>query len=140
LRKAAVSPDPLDPLDPVFVALSDATRRSVMQLLASEGAATATELSGRFPVTRQAIAKHLVVLAEAGLAVAAREGRETRWQLTPAALSPAMGWMANLGRGFDDRVADLSRHLDRQRASRGIGFRPPLSAAASKDPRRPPAT
>ncbi|MEA3077980.1 MAG: hypothetical protein QOF60_2888 [Actinomycetota bacterium] len=123
----------LDPLDPVFVALADPTRRSVMQLLSGSGGATATQLAEQFPVTRQAIAKHLQVLADAGLAVSARAGRETQWRLTPAALGPAMAWMGGLDAGFDDRVADLQRHLERQRAARATpGFRAPLSAAASK--------
>ena len=124
----------LDPLDPVFLALSDPTRRSVMELLAGSGPATATSLAAQFPVTRQAIAKHLQVLADAGLAVSERAGRETQWTLTPAALRPAAAWIADLDRGFADRVADLQRHLERQRAGRATppGFRPPLPAAARK--------
>ena len=55
-------------MDAVFVALADSTRRRVLELLAAEGGATATQLAGSFPVTRQAIAKHLQVLADAGLA------------------------------------------------------------------------
>ena len=109
----------------VFVALADATRRQVLEVLASGGVATATQLSTRFPMTRQAIAKHLQVLADAGLVRSERAGRETLWELTPAALSPAMGWMADLGGGFDDRVAALQRHLGERRADRDITSSPP---------------
>ena len=113
--------DPIDATDPVFVALSDATRRRVLALLASEGDATATQLSGAFPVTRQAIAKHLQVLADAGLAASERRGRETHWTITPAALQPAIAWMSDLAdAGFDDRLADLRRHLGERAASRGV--------------------
>src|SRR5258705_2603881 len=51
----------------VFTALADPTRRAILATLAAQGPATATDLAGRLPVTRQAIAKHLALLAEAGL-------------------------------------------------------------------------
>jgi DNA-binding transcriptional ArsR family regulator len=137
-------------VDLVFVALADTTRRRVLELLASEGGATATQLAGSFPVTRQAIAKHLQVLADAGLAASERHGRETRWMVTPSALTPAIAWMTELAAsgdeaGFDDRVAALRRHLGERSAERGIGIRPrpappasPLHIAASNRPARPP--
>ena len=53
----------------VFVALADPTRRAILAALASGGPATATDLAG-LPITRQAIAKHLALLAEAGLVTA----------------------------------------------------------------------
>ncbi len=98
-------PLPMDgphPMDAVFVALADGTRRRVLELLAAEGPSTATQLSGQFPVTRQAIAKHLHVLAEAGLAASERQGRELQWSPTPRALRPAVAWMTSqLGAGPD---------------------------------------
>jgi DNA-binding transcriptional ArsR family regulator len=133
-------------VDLVFVALADATRRRVLELLAEEGGATATQLAGSFPVTRQAIAKHLQVLADAGLATSERRGRETQWTVTPSALAPAIDWMSRLGEsGFDDRLAALQRHLGERSAERGIGIRPrpeapssaPLRIAASGRPSRP---
>src|SRR6201997_4292998 len=51
----------------VFVALADPSRRAILAALASGGPATATDLAGQLPITRQAIAKHLALLAEAGL-------------------------------------------------------------------------
>src|SRR5580698_1859205 len=54
----------------VFAALADPTRRAILAALASGGPATATDLAGRLPITRQAIAKHLALLAEAGLVTA----------------------------------------------------------------------
>src|SRR5205814_8220615 len=62
----------------VFEALADPTRREVVRRLAQGGPATATELAGDLPVTRQAVAKHLATLAEAGLVTSDRQGRETR--------------------------------------------------------------
>jgi predicted HTH transcriptional regulator len=57
----------------VFTALADPTRRAILAALVSQGPATATDLAIRLPITRQGIAKHLVLLAEAGL-VAAEPG------------------------------------------------------------------
>jgi DNA-binding transcriptional ArsR family regulator len=99
-----------DPAGPVFAALADRTRREVLQAIAARGTATATELASELPVTRQAVAKHLAVLAGAGLVAGRREGRETRYRPTPAPLGEAIGWMATVGAEWDDRLAALQRH------------------------------
>jgi DNA-binding transcriptional ArsR family regulator len=98
----------------VFAALADPTRREVIRCLA-EGPATATELAARFPVTRQAVAKHLGLLDEVGLVVATREGREMRYQLRPEPLRDAMSWMATVGARWDDRLASLQQLLAKKR-------------------------
>ena len=113
-------------LDPVFSALADGTRRGVIEALASTGEATATELSRRFPVTRQAIAKHLHALAEAGLVDVERAGREARWRLTPAPFDDAMRWLARAGGQWDARLDALERHLEERRA-RGSGSATPTT-------------
>jgi DNA-binding transcriptional ArsR family regulator len=95
----------------VFQALADPTRRKVIALLSSSGPVTATQLAGRLPITRQAIAKHLAALAEAGLVSAAREGREVRYRLTPPPLRDAVSWMATVGAEWDARLDALRRHL-----------------------------
>src|SRR5260370_13222268 len=59
----------------VFAALADPTRRAILAALAARGPATATDLAVDLPVTRQAIAKHLALLAEAGLGTAQPGGR-----------------------------------------------------------------
>ncbi len=94
---------------PVFAALSDPTRRAVLEAVASRGTATATELAGEVPVTRQAVAKHLQVLADAGLVSPERAGREQRYRLTPAPFTEAVAWMAEVGAEWDRRLARLRR-------------------------------
>jgi DNA-binding transcriptional ArsR family regulator len=98
----------------VFAALSDPTRRALVETLSREGQATATQLSAAFPMTRQAIVKHLGALGEAGLVTGERVGREQRYRLEPAALEPAVAWMTDVGAQWDRRLAALRRHLGRR--------------------------
>jgi DNA-binding transcriptional ArsR family regulator len=102
-----------DHLEPVFAALADPTRRAVVAALAQGGAASATQLAGRFPVTRQAIAKHLQVLSDAGLVASTRAGREVQWSVTPRPLADAAAWMAEVGGQWDRRLEALGRLLAR---------------------------
>ena len=99
------------PVGAVFTALSDPTRRQVVELLSQQPSVTASELAHELPITRQAIAKHLATLADAGLVTAAHEGRETRYRLTPEPLTGAMQWMATAGARWDQRLARLARRL-----------------------------
>ena len=102
-----------DRADAVFAALADPTRRRVVRCLAEDGPATATELAGRLPVTRQAVAKHLGALGDAGLVEGERSGRELRYRLTPEPLTDAVAWMSDVGARWDRRLAALRRHLSR---------------------------
>ena len=97
--------------DDVFDALSDPNRRRLLALIADRGSASATELAVELPVTRQAVSKHLGALAAAGLVAPARAGREVRYRLTPAPLSEAVEWMAQVGAQWDVRLAALQRQL-----------------------------
>jgi DNA-binding transcriptional ArsR family regulator len=102
-------------VDAVFAALSDPTRRQVMRCLSEDGPITATELADRLPVSRQAIVKHLSSLEEAGLVASAVAGRSRRFRLTPGPMREAMGWMADVGAEWDDRLEALRRHLSARR-------------------------
>lgn len=93
----------------VFAALSDPTRRAVLRAVAEGRAVTSTRLAQELPVTRQAVAKHLAVLGDAGLVRAERAGRETRYALEPAPLEDAVAWIAQTGARWDDRLARLAR-------------------------------
>jgi DNA-binding transcriptional ArsR family regulator len=99
----------------VFAALGDPTRRALVRRLADDGPVTATELAQTLPITRQAVAKHLAALHEAGLVDGVREGRETRYRLTPEPLDDAVAWMAEVGAHWDRRLAALERHITRVR-------------------------
>jgi DNA-binding transcriptional ArsR family regulator len=98
----------------VFAALADPTRRAILATLAAEGPATATDLAARLPVTRQAIAKHLVLLAEAGLVTAEPgERRRVRYRLRSAPMRVAQQFLAALARDWDGPLEALKDHLDR---------------------------
>jgi DNA-binding transcriptional ArsR family regulator len=97
----------------VFVALADPSRRAILAALASGGPATATDLAGRLPITRQAIAKHLALLAEAGLVTAEPgERRRVRYRLRSAPMQVAQQFLAALARDWDGPLDALKDHLD----------------------------
>jgi len=98
----------------VFGALADPTRRALVETLGRDGAATATQLSSEFPVSRQAIAKHLTTLARAGVVAGDRIGREQRYHLDPQAFEPAISWMAAVGAAWEDRLEALKRQVERR--------------------------
>ncbi len=99
---------------PVFAALADENRRRLLDLVAERGDATATELARELPVTRQAVAKHLAALEDAGLVTSRRAGRETRYRLAPGGLAGAAGWLATAGAKWDTRLAELEDYLRRR--------------------------
>jgi DNA-binding transcriptional ArsR family regulator len=95
----------------VFHALADPTRRQLLSAIAT-GPATATELASGLPISRQAVVKHLGALSDAGLLQRERAGRDVRYHVTPAPLSDAVSWMANVGGQWDSRLAALARAID----------------------------
>ena len=96
----------------VLAALADPMRRAVLAAVAARaGTATATELATELPVTRQAIAKHLVVLAKAGLVASVREGREARYRVVAGSLRPAADWIDRTEASWARRVDRLQQHL-----------------------------
>jgi DNA-binding transcriptional ArsR family regulator len=99
-----------DPAGAVFGALADPMRRRLLSAIA-EHPSTATELATGLPITRQAVAKHLNSLSEAGLLERERSGRDVRYRMTPAPLSDAVSWMAEVGSEWDERLAALKSTL-----------------------------
>lgn len=98
----------------VFVALADPTRRAILAALASGGPATATDLAGQLPITRQGIAKHLALLTDAGLVMAEQgERRRVRYRLQSAPMQLAQQFLAALARDWDGPLDALRDHLDR---------------------------
>ena len=117
----------------VFEALADPTRRAVLRDVAEQGPRTATELAADLPVTRQAVAKHLAVLREAGLVAPARTGRETRFTATlaPAGRRRPLARPHRPGLGGPLRPARGARREASRRPTRPDGRRSPLRAEAT---------
>jgi DNA-binding transcriptional ArsR family regulator len=105
-------------LDGVFGALADPTRRGLYERLLADGPDTATNLVEDLPVTRQAVVKHLQVLAEAGLVSSERHGREVRYAASPEPLTPAVGWMVTTGAHWDRRLDRLRERLAKSEPER----------------------
>jgi DNA-binding transcriptional ArsR family regulator len=96
----------------VFAALGDPTRREVLRRVAV-GPTTATRLALEMPISRQAVSKHLSALDEAGLVERTVSGREVRYSLRAEPLSDVVGWVTEVGKAWDQRLANLKSRLDR---------------------------
>jgi len=95
--------------DDLWSAVGDPTRRRMLDLLLADGAGTATTLSERLPVTRQAVAKHLTVLDRAGLVHGVSVGRERRFEVDEAQLARAVAQLADVGSAWDARLRRIKR-------------------------------
>jgi len=93
----------------VFAALGDRTRLELVARLSREGPSSIAKLTARFPITRQAITKHLRVMQRAGLVRSAQCGRESLWRLEPQRLTAAQ-------RQLEAISAEWDRTLDRLKA------------------------
>src|SRR5271166_5233148 len=111
--EAVARPDPEAVAEAVFAALAEPTRRSILSTLAARGPTTATGLAGLLPITRQAITKHLELLAAAGLVLAEHgERRRIRYRVNAAPMGIAQSYLAALARDWDSKLTRLQRALD----------------------------
>jgi DNA-binding transcriptional ArsR family regulator len=100
----------VDQLSTTFAALADPTRRSILARLA-EGEATVNELAQPFPVTVQAVSKHLKVLERAGLIARGRSAQLRPSRLQGEALREVAVWLADYRRFWDESFDRLDEHL-----------------------------
>src|SRR5207342_1811418 len=111
--------------DALWSAVGDPTRRRMLDLLLSEGSGTATTLSGRLPVTRQAVAKHLLVLDRAGLVHATSSGRERQFRVDQAQLARAVAQLTDVGAAWDSRLRRIKRLAETIQRGKGTDAQPP---------------
>lgn len=104
--------DPDRSLISVFAALGDPTRAGIVLRLASEDGLTLTQLARETPITRQAISRHVAVLADAGLLTSQRQGREVRLSLKPQTLGLAGAWLAQISSAWDVALDRLARQVE----------------------------
>ena len=97
---------PLSSAD-LFAALGNETRLRLVRRLSSGGPSSIARLAAGSPITRQAVTKHLEVLARAGLVRGSRHGREHLWQLEPDRLEEAQRWLEAISARWDEALERL---------------------------------
>jgi DNA-binding transcriptional ArsR family regulator len=106
-------PDPEQVSASVFAALADPNRRAILASLAEHGPSTATDLSGRLSITRQGVAKHLALLAEADLVTSdAGHGRRILYRHRSEPIKIAQSYLAALAADWDGALDRLRTLLD----------------------------
>jgi DNA-binding transcriptional ArsR family regulator len=102
-----------DQLGSVFAALADPTRRVMVQALLRDGSTSVPALTADLPISRQAVAKHLATLEEAGLLHRLpSRGREVRYGLRGEALGPAAAWLHDAEAAWDRRLGRLKSAVE----------------------------
>jgi DNA-binding transcriptional ArsR family regulator len=97
---------------PMFAALGDPTRLQLLMRLAASGPESIARMSEKSAVTRQAVAKHLRVLADAGFVADERRGRERVWRLRPQRLRDVRTQLDRLSRQWDDALERLRAFVE----------------------------
>ena len=95
--------------DELWSAMGDPTRRRMLDLLLADGGGTATTLSDRLPVTRQAVAKHLAVLVKVGLVHVTPSGRERLYRVDEDQLARAVAQLSTVRDAWDGRLQRIKR-------------------------------
>jgi DNA-binding transcriptional ArsR family regulator len=119
--------------DELWSAIADPSRRRVLDLLVSNGAVSASWLAGHVPFSRQAVAKHLAVLEQAGLVSRRKQGREVLYQVEAGRLDQATRAMADLAAQWDRRLATIKRLAEaaHAQAKKGEGAHAPIQGGTS---------
>ncbi|MEM7199558.1 MAG: metalloregulator ArsR/SmtB family transcription factor [Planctomycetota bacterium] len=102
----------VDRAAPLFAALGDPTRLGLVVRLASGGPVSISALSATASVSRQAVSKHLRVLADAGLVSGERRGREHVWRLRPERLEDARASLDRIEAQWDAALERLRRFVE----------------------------
>jgi DNA-binding transcriptional ArsR family regulator len=97
---------------PVFAALGDETRLALVTRLCGAGPWSIARLTAGSDMTRQAVTKHLHVLAGAGLVRDARRGRERVWELEPDRLAEVRRTLDEISRRWDEALDRLKRYVE----------------------------
>jgi DNA-binding transcriptional ArsR family regulator len=111
-RASKTAQQPTPDLAPVFFALGDRTRLRLIAVLCAGGAFSIAQLTANTQITRQAVTKHLQVLADAGLVRDLKVGRERLWQFDPAQLEQARRSLEIIGRQWEQALGKLKAAVE----------------------------
>lgn len=113
-RRKAVAPRRASVVDAgsLFAALGDGTRLEIVSRLSARGPMSIAGLTAGTRVTRQAVTKHLHVLADAGLVRGTRSGRDHVWAIEARRLIEARRWLDDIGAQWDDALARLKSMVE----------------------------
>jgi DNA-binding transcriptional ArsR family regulator len=103
--------------DDLWEAMTDPTRRKLLDLLVARGQATATTLTADMPVSRQAITKHLLLLQRVGLIDGHREGREVRYAVREQRLAEATSALSDVAKRWDRRLRAIKQLAEQTHAA-----------------------
>jgi DNA-binding transcriptional ArsR family regulator len=102
----------LKKVSPIFAALGDETRLRLIAALCAGGALSIAQLTAGTAITRQAVTKHLHVLAQAGLVHDVKRGRERRWAFEPSKVEQARRSLEAISRQWDQKLARLKAYVE----------------------------
>jgi DNA-binding transcriptional ArsR family regulator len=111
-------------IDKVFAALSDPTRRELLELLGGSPGRSASTLAGLVPVSRQAVVQHLAILEDSSLVGRRRVGREVLFTVRPERLAATASWLGERAAAWRDRLEALKREAEFANASKTCGRGP----------------
>jgi len=103
----------------LVAAVTEPTRRQMLDLLLERGESTATALADSLPITRQAVSKHLAVLTRVGLVEGEKHGRELRYRLNVERLDRATRSLGELASTWDQRLMRIKQIAEASVSSRG---------------------
>jgi len=98
-----------------FSALADPTRREILEMLASQGPLSATQISASFPVSAPAISQHLKILREASLVRMEKRAQQHIYQINSDAIREVERWAWQLGRVWNERYDALDQVLEAEK-------------------------
>jgi DNA-binding transcriptional ArsR family regulator len=98
----------------IFSAIADPTRRSILEVLASHEGLAASDIYDRYPVSPQAISRHLKILREAQLVIVEKRAQQRIYRINPSAIAELENWSAELRKRWNRRLDALEQVLEEE--------------------------
>ena len=99
----------------VFVALSDPTRRTILEMLAKNGRLSATQIYDNFDVSHPAISQHLKVLRDADLVAVEKKSQQRLYHINQKKIEDLDNWVRMLAKSWDERFDRLDKALEKEK-------------------------